>query len=62
MERLRLIMGWIAIIASLLFAIYMVIFRFNNPQLTETQLFLELWWAMLIVIICTFIQQFSFRE
>lgn len=43
--------GWISLIIFFAMITVNLVHRFKNPELTETQLFLNLWWTILIMII-----------
>ena len=52
MSRVKNIVVWISIILMALIVISTIVVRFIFPELTETQLFLKMWWIFIPLILC----------
>ncbi len=52
MNKIKNIVGWISIVLIVLIAISTIVVRFMFPELTETQLFLKMWWIFILLVLC----------
>jgi hypothetical protein len=52
MNKLKNIVGWISIVLIVMIAISTIVVRFVFPELTETQLFLKMWWIFIPLVLC----------
>tara|TARA_R110002126_G_scaffold39767_3_gene117638 strand:- start:895 stop:1086 length:192 start_codon:yes stop_codon:yes gene_type:complete len=50
-EFYKVILGWICITIAVLMAVLIFKLKFENPELTETQLFLRVKWFVLGLVI-----------
>ncbi len=51
MKKIKLIIGWISLVLILIFIIGSIVYRFMNPDLTETRLFLKFSFGIFLLII-----------
>tara|TARA_R110000824_G_scaffold195276_2_gene377968 strand:+ start:85 stop:282 length:198 start_codon:yes stop_codon:yes gene_type:complete len=42
-DNIRFVLGWISAIIGTVFLVLIMVFRFSNPELTETQIFIANW-------------------
>lgn len=42
-DRFKLILGCVSFIVGTVFLVLIMVFRFSNPELTETQIFIAKW-------------------
>lgn len=47
----RAFVGVFLVILAILVSVLVVCYRFSYPSMTETQLFLKLWWLILVIIV-----------
>jgi hypothetical protein len=52
MNKFKNIVVWISIILMVMIAISTIVVRFIFPELTETQLFLKMWWISIPLVLC----------
>lgn len=52
MNKVKNIVGWISIVLMVMIAISTIVVRFMFPELTETQLFLKMWWIFVPLVLC----------
>ena len=52
MNKIKIIVGWISIVLMVIIAISTIVVRFMFPELTETQLFLKMWWISIPLVLC----------
>jgi len=50
MKVLKTVVGLACLCAIFMLLIYLALYRFIEPSLTETQLFLKIWWKALFII------------
>jgi len=54
MERFKIVLGYICVIIIVLLTILIFKLRFENPELTETQIFLKVKWFLLGLVFCVY--------
>ena len=62
MKKLKNIVGWISLVLIVLIAISGTVFRFAYPELTETQLFLKMWWTIIPTALCLVVLHWGFNS
>jgi len=50
-NRIKAGLGYFLLVASAIEVIEMYVYQFNNPTLTQTQLFINTWMAWLFIIV-----------
>jgi len=62
MAKIKIIIGWICIVLCGLIALSTLVIRFMFPELTETQLFLKMWWIIPTLILCVVGYKWGFSD
>lgn len=45
-------LGWLSLINYLLIVAYTMVYEFNHPELTNTQMSIDLWWVFILAPLC----------
>ena len=52
MNKTRNIVGWASVVLMIIISLSTIVVRFMFPELTETQLFLKMWWIFIPLLLC----------
>ena len=52
MNKIRNIVGWASVVLMIIISLSTIVVRFMFPELTETQLFLKMWWIFIPLLLC----------
>lgn len=47
-------LGWLSLINFLLIVTYTMVYQFSHTKLTSTQMFIDLWWVLILAPICLY--------
>lgn len=61
-DKIKNIIGYSSILLMVSIAIGTFIYRFANPELTETQILIKTWWIIIPLFICVYLFHVSFNS
>lgn len=62
MRKIRIIAGWFSVTFLFLTIAYSIAFNFMNPKMTQTEVFLEIWFTVPIVLIFAVVCKWAWRN